>query len=187
MEGIHNKNRLKKGAECTKWPPTATIFDSWQNFHLCPLRKLWKHWLFFQHLPFMHVYLAQLRLWTVLAGTLSAASVSVSFRFVEAESPNESRLCCFFLPRGWRLTCHTGWTTLAPMIKGVSTTMTKTPPSARATPVLTDTEPMSTTTTINYHRRLWTVQGFSCLSQSPAFSFRDHSLCRQLHGRYKTN
>lgn len=66
--------------------------------------------------------------------------------------PNESRLWCFSIPRGWRLTCHTGWTKHAPVTKGVSITMMKTPPLAHVTPVLTDTERMSTTTTIKSSR-----------------------------------
>lgn len=110
--------------------------------------KLSKHWPF-QCLPFMHLFLPQLCLLTVSVGSLSAASMYISLRFVEAEFPNKSRLWCFSITRGWRLTCRTGWTRHAPVTKGVSITMMKIPPSARVTPVPTDTELMSTTTTIN--------------------------------------
>lgn len=98
--------------------------------------------------------------------------------------PNESRLWCFSIPRGWRLTCHTGWTKHAPVTRGVSITMMKTPPSAHVTPVLTDTERMSTTTTIKSSRTQTragaSVNGqralFLHFSPSSAFFYREHSL-----------
>lgn len=65
-------------------------------------------------------------------------------------------LCFFYvlfsLPSGWRPTCRTGWTTLAPLTRAVSTTTMRTPPSAPGTTAPTDTGPMSTTTTINKSR-----------------------------------
>lgn len=52
------------------------------------------------------------------------------------------------LPSGWRLTCPTGWTTLAPTTKAGSITTMRTPPPAPVTTLPTGTEPMSTMTII---------------------------------------
>lgn len=126
--------------------------------------KLSEHWPF-QCLPFMHVYLPQLCLPTVSVDTLSSALLRLSFL---------TSLWCFFLTRGWRLTYRTGWTTHAPMTKGVSTTMMKMPQWVRVTLRLTDMGLMSTMTTINSNLTHSGWRGLF-LHQPPVFILREYS------------
>lgn len=129
-----------------KITPYRHFFWQLTVFFVCVHWESCKSIGLFQRLPFMRPFAT-----AAPADSVSGQLMSITLRFVEAgpEFPNKPHLCGFFLTRGWRLTCHTGWITLAPMTKGVSTTTTKTPPSARVTLVPTDTELMSTTTTIN--------------------------------------
>lgn len=91
-----------------------------------------------------------------------SVSIRTRFRFrfrfrIKVNFANEWDVFFFSLTRGWRLTCHTGWTTRAPMIRAVSTTTMKTPLLARAIQALTDTAPTSTMTIINTNQYLFFI------------------------------
>lgn len=140
---------------------TAAVFDSCRHFRLsgysnisqtasCREPLLTEKFKAVKAAAFsMFAFHSCLFVAAVPADNLSGHLISSSWH-LSGHFPNESRL--FFLTRGWRLTCRTGWTRHALVTKGASTTMMKTPPSARVTRALTDMELMSTTTIINSGR-----------------------------------
>ncbi|KAL6484855.1 hypothetical protein MHYP_G00069000 [Metynnis hypsauchen] len=66
-------------------------------------------------------------------------------------SSGSSSSCTWdMMRRDWKLICLTGWTKPALVTQHGSITMTRIPPWAPDTPVITDTGQTSTTTTINF-------------------------------------
>ena len=123
----------------------------------------------------------------LLATVVAADSQQIPYQLpVCPLAPHLSRLSVimtyihvvFLLHRGWRPTSPTGWTRVAPETRVGSTSTMRTLPSDPGTTAPTDTEPMSTTTTINCGMKLsitkFSTAAFYCITDYilPTYYYR---------------